>query len=133
MDGPQLDNARPDTHPLPPFDSEKQGNDKAEETASKQSAFKSLGILDRFLAVWIFLAMVIGILLGNFVPNTGPALQKGTFVGVSVPIGLCNNNSGCYQPFISRLTDTSDWFARYDVSNSLQGAIRDITPRLSDT
>lgn len=31
--------------------------------------------------------MVIGILLGNFVPNTGPALQKGKFVGVSVPIG----------------------------------------------
>lgn len=53
----------------------------------KQSAFKNLGLLDRFLAVWIFLAMVIGILLGNFVSNTGPALQKGKFVGVSVPIG----------------------------------------------
>lgn len=57
------------------------------EVQSKQSAFKNLGLLDRFLAVWIFLAMVIGILLGNFVPNTGPALQKGKFVGVSVPIG----------------------------------------------
>ena len=31
--------------------------------------------------------MAIGIVLGNFVPNTGPALQKGKFVGVSVPIG----------------------------------------------
>lgn len=56
--------------------------------ASKTSAFKSLGWLDRFLAVWIFLSMAIGIILGNFVPNTGPALQKGTFVGVSVPIGM---------------------------------------------
>ena len=56
--------------------------------ASKISAFKSLGWLDRFLALWIFLAMAIGIILGNFVPNTGPALQKGQFVGVSVPIGL---------------------------------------------
>jgi arsenite transporter len=55
--------------------------------AAKESAFKSLGLLDRFLAVWIFLAMAIGIILGNFVPNTGPALQKGKFVGVSVPIG----------------------------------------------
>lgn len=53
----------------------------------KQSAFKKLGILDQFLALWIFLAMAIGIILGNFVPNTGPALQKGKFVGVSVPIG----------------------------------------------
>ncbi|KAK0655757.1 arsenical-resistance protein [Cercophora newfieldiana] len=52
------------------------------------SAFKSLGFLDRFLAVWIFLAMLIGILLGNFVKNTGPALQKGTFVGVSLPIAI---------------------------------------------
>jgi len=51
------------------------------------SAFKALGWLDRLLALWILLAMVIGILLGNFVPNTGPALQKGKFVGVSIPIG----------------------------------------------
>lgn len=33
--------------------------------------------------------MVIGVLLGNFVPETGPALQKGKFVGVSIPIGEC--------------------------------------------
>lgn len=55
---------------------------------TKVSAFKSLGLLDRFLALWIFLAMAIGIILGNFVPNTGPALQKGKFVGVSVPIAV---------------------------------------------
>lgn len=55
--------------------------------SKKVSAFQSLGWLDRFLAVWIFLAMVIGVLLGNFVPETGKALQKGKFVGVSVPIG----------------------------------------------
>ena len=57
----------------------------------KQSAFRNLGLLDRFLAVWIFLAMAIGIILGNFVPSTGPALQRGEFVGVSVPISeyLC--------------------------------------------
>ncbi|KAI0097395.1 arsenical-resistance protein ACR3 [Hypoxylon sp. NC0597] len=57
-------------------------------TSRKQSAFKSLGLLDRFLAVWILLAMVIGILLGNFVPETADALQKGQFVGVSVPIAV---------------------------------------------
>lgn len=71
-------------------DIEKQQIRKEESpvSASKTSAFKSLGLLDRFLAVWIFLAMLIGILLGNFVENTGPALQKGKFVGVSVPIGM---------------------------------------------
>ena len=67
----------------------KNQNTQAEKSqaSDKVSAFKSLGWLDRFLAVWILLAMIIGVLLGNFVPETGPALQKGKFVGVSVPIG----------------------------------------------
>lgn len=60
---------------------------KVVEDTEKISAFKSLGILDRFLALWIILAMTIGILLGNFVPETGPALEKGQFVHVSVPVG----------------------------------------------
>lgn len=58
-----------------------------DEKSQNVSAFKSLGWLDRFLALWIFLAMAIGIILGNFVPETGPALDKGKFVGVSIPIG----------------------------------------------
>jgi len=49
---------------------------------------KGLSLLDRFLVVWILLAMAIGIVLGNTVPSTGPALQQGTFVGVSIPIGM---------------------------------------------
>ncbi|PSS27831.1 hypothetical protein M430DRAFT_55277 [Amorphotheca resinae ATCC 22711] len=69
-------------------DIEKQQPTEEHVEESKTSAFKGLGWLDRFLAVWIFLAMAIGIILGNFVPNTGPALQKGTFVGVSVPIAV---------------------------------------------
>lgn len=58
-----------------------------ESPRSRLSAFSSLDFLDRFLAVWIFLAMLIGILLGNFVDDVEPALQKGTFVDVSLPIG----------------------------------------------
>ncbi|KAJ5100163.1 hypothetical protein N7532_007164 [Penicillium argentinense] len=69
-------------------DVEKQRTNEPEESTAKQSAFKGLGWLDRFLAVWIFLAMAIGIILGNFVENTGPALQKGKFVGVSIPIAI---------------------------------------------
>jgi ACR3 family arsenite transporter len=75
-----------------PCDVEKQSEiSSPAEPQDKQSMFSSLGILDRFLAVWIFLAMAIGIILGNFVPSTGPALQKGKFVGVSVPIGACKS------------------------------------------
>lgn len=70
-------------------DTEKRGEDGPQQACprAKQSAFKDLGLIDRLLAVWIFLAMAIGIILGNFVPSTGPALQRGKFVGVSVPIG----------------------------------------------
>ncbi|RMZ35893.1 arsenite efflux transporter (ArsB) [Aspergillus flavus] len=75
--------------PGPTPDVEKQVNpESSDQPQEKQSAFKNLGILDRFLAVWIFLAMAIGIILGNFVPNTGPALQQGKFVGVSIPIAV---------------------------------------------
>lgn len=50
---------------------------------------KGLSWLDRLLALWIFLAMAIGIIMGNFVPNIGSALQQGKFVDVSIPIGTC--------------------------------------------
>ncbi|KAL6925250.1 hypothetical protein ACHAPO_009057 [Fusarium lateritium] len=64
-----------------------QQTENTEEKGSS-SAFKALGWLDRLLALWILLAMIIGILLGNFVPSTGAALEKGKFVGVSVPIAI---------------------------------------------
>ncbi|KAF5518313.1 Arsenical-resistance protein Acr3 [Colletotrichum aenigma] len=69
-------------------DVEQQPDLRQDGTTDDTSTFKSLGILDRFLAVWIFLAMLIGILLGNLVPTAGPALQQGKFVGVSVPIAV---------------------------------------------
>ncbi|QPG96496.1 hypothetical protein C2857_004371 [Epichloe festucae Fl1] len=50
--------------------------------------FKSLGWLDRYLAAWIFLAMLIGIILGNFAPRTEEVLDKGRWVGVSIPIAI---------------------------------------------
>lgn len=64
-----------------------EGNNNELQRKRNFSAFASLGLLDRFLAVWIFLAMAVGIILGNFVPSMSPALEKGTFVGVSIPIG----------------------------------------------
>lgn len=66
-------------------------DDAAIPEEKRESVFKGLGWLDRFLAVWILLAMVVGVLLGNFVPETATALEKGEFVGVSVPIGKCNS------------------------------------------
>lgn len=77
---------REDIEPQLPNDRAATPDDNA--TGQRISAFKSLGWLDRYLAVWCFLSMVLGVLLGNFVPETGPALQRGKFVGVSVAIAI---------------------------------------------
>ncbi|KAH9823726.1 Sodium Bile acid symporter family [Teratosphaeria destructans] len=55
---------------------------------TKKGPFKALSILDQLLVLWIILSMAIGIILGNLVPSVGPALQRGTFVGVSGPIAV---------------------------------------------
>lgn len=84
---PTTSSTTPSPSLTPPIDLELQ-ECRTTTATTKTSAFHSLGLLDRFLAVWIFLAMAIGIILGNFVPSTGPALQRGQFVGVSVPIAV---------------------------------------------
>lgn len=66
----------PQLEPLHPAEVEKQNSLSTPQTALKRSG--------RFLAALIFLAMLIGILLGSFLPPSGPALQKGQFVGVSI-------------------------------------------------
>jgi arsenite transporter len=60
---------------------------EATTASEKSSVYAALGWLDRLLVLWILLAIIIGILLGNFVDGIGPALQRGKFVDVSVPIG----------------------------------------------
>lgn len=47
-----------------------------------------LSFLDRFLAVWIMVAMAAGLGLGRLVPGLGDALSKVTVTGVSLPIAL---------------------------------------------
>ncbi|KAF2665264.1 arsenical-resistance protein ACR3 [Microthyrium microscopicum] len=85
LDATRSDLLQNDTQHSTSLDPEKAGESKVED---KVSVFKGLGWLDRFLAVWILLAMVIGVLLGNFVSDVGPALDKGKFVRVSVPIAI---------------------------------------------
>lgn len=47
-----------------------------------------LSRIDRFLPVWIFLAMGLGVALGRFVPTLGPLLDTVKVGGVSLPIAL---------------------------------------------
>ncbi len=47
-----------------------------------------LSKLDRFLPVWIFAAMALGLLLGRVYPGLGAALDRVQVGGVSVPIAI---------------------------------------------
>lgn len=78
--------------PVPANGGDIERQQKREQMNQKQSVYAGLGWLDRLLVLWILLAIIVGILLGNFVDGIGPALQKGKFVDVSVPIGK-NRNS----------------------------------------
>jgi ACR3 family arsenite transporter len=49
---------------------------------------RRLSTLDRFLPIWIFLAMALGILLGKSFPQLGPALDSIKLDTVSLPIAI---------------------------------------------
>ncbi|MFO0639730.1 MAG: ACR3 family arsenite efflux transporter [Polyangiaceae bacterium] len=49
---------------------------------------KQLSVLDRFLPLWIFVAMAIGVAGGRFFPRVGPALDAVKVGGVSLPIAV---------------------------------------------
>ncbi|GLU50295.1 ACR3 family arsenite efflux transporter [Nocardiopsis ansamitocini] len=47
-----------------------------------------LGVLDRFLTVWILVAMAVGLALGRVFPGVGEALAGADVAGVSLPIAV---------------------------------------------
>ncbi len=49
---------------------------------------KNLSWLDRFLPLWIFLAMALGVGLGHIFPSIGPALDQVKIADVSLPIAI---------------------------------------------
>ncbi|MGQ4345652.1 ACR3 family arsenite efflux transporter [Streptomyces sp. SAS_275] len=56
--------------------------------AGDDSVVDKLSTLDRYLAVWILLAMGIGLGLGRLVPGMNGALAKVEIGGISLPIAL---------------------------------------------
>ena len=49
---------------------------------------KRMSALDKWLAVWIGLAMIVGLLLGRFIPGLSELLTRLEVGGISVPIAL---------------------------------------------
>jgi ACR3 family arsenite transporter len=56
--------------------------------AAEAPILKRLSTIDRYLPLWIFLAMGLGLLLGRAYPDLGAALDRVQLAGVSVPIAV---------------------------------------------
>lgn len=61
---------------------------RAPATNEDASVVQQLSTLDRFLAVWILLAMALGLGLGRLIPGLNDALAKIEVGGISLPIAL---------------------------------------------
>ena len=49
---------------------------------------RQMSFLDRWLAIWILLAMGVGLLLGRFIPGLNTVLESLSIGGISVPIAV---------------------------------------------
>ncbi|MFG3542127.1 ACR3 family arsenite efflux transporter [Streptomyces clavifer] len=61
---------------------------EAPTTTEDSSVVQKLSTLDRFLAVWILLAMALGLGLGRLIPGLNDALAKVEIGGISLPIAV---------------------------------------------
>lgn len=48
-----------------------------------------LGIFEKYLALWVFICMVIGLVFSQLIPGLSIAINNLQFSGISIPIGIC--------------------------------------------
>lgn len=59
-----------------------------EQGNSLQGNTRGMSFLDRYLGIWILIAMVLGLILGHTVPGLGEALSAIEIGGISIPIAI---------------------------------------------
>jgi ACR3 family arsenite transporter len=59
-----------------------------EEHATHVKQELSLGIWEKYLTVWIAICIVVGLLVGRFIPAFGEFMDSLKFANLSIPIGV---------------------------------------------
>ena len=49
---------------------------------------KGISTFQKYLTVWVLLCMVIGVLIGHYIPTVGDILGKLQISGISIPIAV---------------------------------------------
>lgn len=49
---------------------------------------KGLGIFERYLTIWVSLCIIVGILIGKFIPSIPETLNKFEYYNVSIPVAI---------------------------------------------
>ena len=55
---------------------------------NKESSGKGLGVFERYLTLWVALCIVVGILVGQFLPIIPNTLNKFEYFNVSIPVAI---------------------------------------------
>ena len=50
---------------------------------------KNLSFFEKYLVVWVFLCMMVGLFLSQVLPELSQAINCLQFAGISIPIGIC--------------------------------------------
>ena len=58
------------------------------EVTAKKSVGAEMGFFERYLTLWVFLCIVIGISLGHFLPTTFHAIGDMEIAKVNLPVAL---------------------------------------------
>jgi len=58
------------------------------EVTAKEAAGEPMGMFERYLTLWVFLCIVVGIALGHFLPDTFQAIGKLEVAKVNLPVAV---------------------------------------------
>ena len=58
------------------------------QEAESPSTREGMGLFESFLSVWVALAIIVGVLLGQFAPAIPEALSRFEYAQVSIPVAI---------------------------------------------